>query len=139
MELKISCKSVAQRRCTIESILYRYDNPIQTVRDLIKETVKINISEYNKRQESSELLKVLTKSEIEDKSTTGKIGFGRIYGERKPDIADAIKTAIECFEDGMFVVFVDGEQVSQTDETILLHDGSEITFVRMTMLSGRMW
>lgn len=139
MELKISCKSVAKRRCSIESISYNYQNPIHTVKELLTETVKINISEYNKRQESSELLKVLSKSEIEDKSTTGKIGFERIYGERKPDITEAVKTALECFEDGLVVVFVDGVQILELEEMLSLHEGSEITFVRMTMLSGRMW
>ena len=139
MELKISCKSVAKRRCTIRSISYNYENPIHTAKDLLTETVKLNVSEYEKRQESSELLKVLSKSEIEDKSAAGKIGFGRIYGERKPDVEEAVKTALECFEDGLAAVFVDGVQVSELEEVLSLHEGSEITFVRMIMLSGRMW
>ncbi len=139
MNLKISCKNAAKRRCTVQSVIYNYEVPLHTVRDLLTETVKLNILEYKKRQDSSELMKVLSKGEIEDKSTTGKIGFGRIYGERKPDVQKAIETALECFEDGLVVVFVDGEQVGGLNEELTITEGSEVTFVRMTMLSGRMW
>lgn len=139
MELKISCKSVAKRRNTIQSITYQYNLPINTVRDLLTETVKINMTEYEKRQESPEVLRVLSKEEIADKSTQGKIGFGRVYGERKPNMESAIQTALECFEDGIVVVFADEVQLTKLDETLTLHEGSEITFVRMTMLAGRMW
>lgn len=139
MELKISCKSAAKRRSSVQSVSYQYDAPIRTVRDLLTQTVKINVAEYQKRQESSELLHILTKEEIEDKSTQGKIGFGRIYGERKPQLDKAVQTALGCFEDGIAVVFADGKQLLTLDEPLTLHDGSEITFVRMTLLAGRMW
>ena len=35
--------------------------------------------------------------------------------------------------------FIEGNQFTNEDEPLSLKDGDEITFVRMTMLSGRMW
>lgn len=139
MDLKINCKSVAKRRNAIQQITYHYDMPLVTVQDLLTETVKINVAEYKARQENSELLTFLTKEEIEDKGTQGKISFGRIYGERKPNVEKAIQSALECFEDGIVVVFAGDRQLNKLDEKLDLQDGSEITFVRMTMLAGRMW
>lgn len=139
MDLKINCKSVAKRRNAIQQIIYHYDMPLVTVKDLLTETVKMNVAEYENRQENSELLRFLTKEEIEEKGTQGKIGFGRIYGERKPNVEKAIQSSLECFEDGMVVVFAGDRKLSGLDEALDLQDGSEITFVRMTMLAGRMW
>ena len=139
MELKISCKSVSKRRNTIKSVLYQYENPIHTVKDLLTETVRLNVAEYDKRQESSEILNVLSNDDIEDMATTGKVGFGVNYGNKKPDVDKAIQNALECFQDGLVVVFIEGNQFTKEDEPLSLKDGDEITFVRMTMLSGRMW
>lgn len=139
MELKISCKSVSKRRNTIKSIIYQYENPIHTVKDLLEETVRINVAEYGKRQESSEVLKVLSNDDIEDMAVAGKVGFGVNYGNKKPDVDKAIQNALECFQDGLVVVFIEGNQFTNQDDPLSLKDGDEITFVRMTMLSGRMW
>lgn len=139
MEIKISCKNVAKRRNSIQTISYQYDVPLKTVRDLLTETVKINVAEYEKRQESAEILRILSGEEIADKSTQGKIGFGTIYSERKPKLENAIQTAWKCFEDGIVVVFADGTQLTELEELLALQEGSEVTFVRMTMLAGRMW
>jgi len=139
MELKIHCKSVSKRRNAIQTISYIYEEPIHTVKDLLAETVKINVAAFEERRENAALLKVLTKEEIDDKAEAGKIGFDRIYGDRKPDIKKAVESAIECFQDGLVVIFIEGEQVTKLEEQLTLKDGDEITFVRMTMLSGRMW
>lgn len=139
MEIKISCKNIAKRRNSIQTISYQYDAPLKTVRDLLTETVKINVAEYEKRQESAEVLRILSSEEITDKSMQGKIGFGTIYSARKPRLENAIQTALECFEDGIVVIFADGTQLAGLEEPLALHEGSEVTFVRMTMLAGRMW
>lgn len=139
MELKINCKSTAKRRNTVQSISCHYEKPVGTVRELLTETVRINVAEFQKRQESAELLKILSGEEIESKKTTGKIGFGRIYGGRSPKLEAAVQTALEAFEDGLICVFVDGEQKEHLEDALALKEGSEITFVRLTMLAGRMW
>lgn len=139
MELKISCKSTAKRRNTVQSITCRYDKPIETVRELISETVRINVADYQKRQENVELLNILSGEEIESQKPTGKIGFGRIYGNRPPKPEEAVQTALEAFEDGLVCVFVDGEQKEHLEDRLVLKEGSEVTFVRLTMLAGRMW
>lgn len=139
MVLNISCKSMSRRGGAVTSVPYRYDNEMDTVRDFLAETVKLQVAQYERRQEESEVLRVLSAEGIAEKSRSGKIGFGRIYGERKPDVAAAISTALECFQDGLVALFVDGDRMENLDDALHLHEGSEITFVRLAMLSGRMW
>ncbi|MFR9236606.1 MAG: hypothetical protein ACLVLH_28055 [Eisenbergiella massiliensis] len=50
-----------------------------------------------------------------------------------------MKNACQCFEDGIAVIFLEGKRLETLEERIALREDSELTFVRMTMLAGRMW
>lgn len=138
MKLKINIKKFSKKQNEIAQIEMDYPSGIQTVRALLTETVKIMVSEYTARMDKNELLSVLTKEQIEDKSVSGKIGFGINYGKKHPDLEKSIQSALECFEDGIVVLFINGEQVEELETRISLKDGDELTFVRMVPLAGRM-
>ncbi|MDE7249457.1 MAG: hypothetical protein K2N82_06115, partial [Lachnospiraceae bacterium] len=110
-----------------------------TVRELIYAVTQAGVEEYNQRMESPELLRYLTSEEIDDKAQAGKISFGVNYGEKRADIAKAQENAVQCFEDGIYRIFLDGEPLEALDERILITEESTFTFVRLTMLAGRMW
>ena len=139
MKLKINIKKFSKKQNEITQIEMDYSDGIQTVRELLTETVKIMVTEYKQRVDNGELLSVLTKEQIEDKSVSGKIGFGINYGKKRPDLEKSIQSTLECFEDGIVVLFINGEQVEELDAGIFLKDGDELTFVRMVPLAGRMW
>ena len=61
------------------------------------------------------------------------------YGDRKADLESAVDHAIQSFEDGIYRIFLDDRALEQLEEKILLTEGSSLTFVRLTMLAGRMW
>ena len=69
----------------------------------------------------------------------GKIAFGIIYGNKEPDVEEAIAVAVQAFEDGLYRVFVNGEEAEQLDERLVLQDGDEVSLIRLTMLAGRIW
>ena len=69
----------------------------------------------------------------------GKIAFGIIYGNQEPDVEDAIAVATQAFEDGLYRVFVNGEETEQLDGRLALQDGDEVSLIRLTMLAGRIW
>lgn len=139
MILKINVKKFSKKQNEITQLERDYPDGMKTVRDLLTETVKIMVTQYESRMDSGEMLKVLTKQDIEDKSVSGKIGFGIHYGKKRPSLEKSIQSALECFEDGMVVLFIDGKQVENPDEHIELKEGSELTFVRLIPLAGRMW
>ncbi len=139
MKLKINVKKFSRKQNEIAQLELDYPVGVKTVKDLLIETVKIMVSEYEARMDSGEALKALTKQEIEDMSQSGKIGFGVNYGESCPDLEKSIQAALECFADGIVVLFVDGQQVEELQERLIMQEGSELTFIRMTPLAGRMW
>ncbi|WP_010250423.1 hypothetical protein [Acetivibrio cellulolyticus] len=139
MKIKINIKKISKRNNLIQSITYDYPICPDTVDVLIEETVKLCIKDYEERQENSEIIKVLTMDDIEDSSLSGKVSFGRNYGDNKPDLEKAVTNAKQSFQDGIVVIFIDGVQMKNLEDNIVLCEDSEITFVKMTMLSGRMW
>ena len=61
------------------------------------------------------------------------------YNENEVDEAKAIHTAIGAVTDGLVRVFKGGDEITDLDAEIEIAEGEVFTFVRLTMLSGRMW
>lgn len=139
MKVTVNLKSIAKKKNSVKAMDLELENKPETVRQLIEETVKICVRAYNKRREETELLKGLTKEEIGDMAGVGKISFGINYGDRSADITKATENAIESYEDGIYRIFLNEEEAGKIDEPIEITDQTSLTFVRLTMLAGRMW
>ena len=127
MLLYMNMKQLGKRRNTVDKVPFEYEAEPETLRELITETVKICVREYIERMDRGEA--VLTSDQIDDMARIGK----------KPDVSKAADTAITGFEDGLFRVFLGSEELTELDEKVIFAEGDEITFIRLTMLAGRMW
>lgn len=141
MNIKVTLKSIGKRKQSIEPVSYEIQGRPSTVRDLILAVTEAGVAAYNSNADSSELLPhlTLTKEEIEDQAQAGRISFGVNYGGKKADLQEAQENAIQCFEDGIYRIFMDGEPLEKLEDTIHITEQSVFTFVRLTMLAGRMW
>lgn len=137
MHLYINMKQLGKRKNTIDKVAFSYEKAPEDLRELIGEMVKICVADYIDRMDKGEA--VLSEEQIEDMSQIGKIAFGIVYGEKKPDVQKAIETAVQGFEDGLFRVFLGDRELENLDEKVEFAEGNEITFIRLTMLAGRMW
>jgi hypothetical protein len=68
--------------------------------------------------------------------TTGKVGFGDKANLTPADLEIATETALQAFTDGLFILFIDEQEVSELNDIITVKDGSRLTFVRLTFLVG---
>lgn len=82
---------------------------------------------------------MLSNAQIDDMAHIGKIAFGIVYGEKAPDVGKSIETAMLGFQDGLFRVFLGDTELTELDEKLELQEGDMVTFIRLTMLAGRMW
>lgn len=140
MQLKINVKKISGKQSGIAQLALECPVETKNVRELLTVIVTYMVTDYKKRkQQGEELLSVLTGQEIEEKSASGKIGFGILYGKNNPSLEKSVQTALQCFADGMVALFVDGKQVTELEEELMLQEGSELTFVRLIPLAGRMW
>lgn len=137
--MKVNIKGITKGKGKINTVTIPCEEELSTVRALLTYMVRYCVRAYNDRKENGELLKILGKEEIGNKAATGKIGFGVNYGDKKPKLDEAIENALQCYEDGMVVLFIDNKKTEKLDEAITVNDDTELTFVRLTMLAGRMW
>ncbi len=141
MIVQINLKQVAKRRNGVTTTSYGISDGIRTVSELITDIVKREVSSFNERvadESKGRLKSYLTNDEIENLASSGKINSA-INSEKTQDEEAAIANAIQCFEDGIYRIFVGDKELQSLDEEIILVENDELTIVRLTMLSGRMW
>lgn len=139
MKVKINIKGVSNRKNKILHMEYIYPDKEMTLQDFLTETVRTTVLDYNKGKAVDEVLKNLSAMEIDDQAATGKVAFGLHYDKREADEQEAIKNVLQCFLDGMIAVFIDQERYEELKQPVRLRENSEVTFVRLTFLAGRMW
>ncbi|MFY8201792.1 MAG: hypothetical protein ACOVLE_14035, partial [Pirellula staleyi] len=61
---------------------------------------------------------------------------GSEIGLQSVDEDQSIATALQAFEDGMYLVVIDEVEKKNLDEQIFLSHDSRVTFIRLTLLSG---
>lgn len=138
MNINVSVKSIGKRKNVISKHRMQLPFAPSSLKVLLSEIIKQNIEQLEEKQEENNIFIYLTKSEVESQALNGKVGFGTIYNPKQPDLTESIKTATQAFEDGLFRVFVNNEEVEELD-TPLEMDSDEVVFIRLTMLAGRMW
>ena len=139
MKIDINVKGVSNKASKIKKMTWDYPDKEYTLREFLCATVEASVKDYLGRAESRELLTVLSPGEIAEGAQKGKISFGKIFGEKLPDLEKSKKTAIRSFEDGLIAFFIGEERFEDLDLVLPLKDGCNITFVKLTFLAGRMW
>ena len=134
----IKIKSIAKRKSVVAGIPFIVDGDIATSDGLVEHIVRQMVREYNLGATDKSLLPYLTDDEIANRERAGKIGFDERKNENNQDEDGAVENALLCFSDGIFRMFVNEEEVFMGQD-VKLCEGDEITFVRLTMLAGRLW
>ena len=88
---------------------------------------------------SADFLEKYLESRFKEGAQAGKVSYGEPMDDSKADAEKAVLNALQCFDDGIVALFADGVRYTRREEEIPLKDQSEVTFVRLTFLAGRMW
>lgn len=115
-----------------------------TLRDLIARIVRAEVEAFVARQEARRLDRVLSREDIDRGVAAGRVSpegrdAGGIHGAsqaRSPDVEDAIGTALQAFEDGLYLVIIDGQERRDLDEQVFVKPDSRVTFLRLVFLAG---
>ena len=139
MRAYIQIKQLGKRKCSIEKIPIDFPVPPVNVQGLIEAIVSWQVCEYNERLQQSEVLKYLTQEEVENKTASGKVGLAVNYNGKPAAEVEAITNALQSYEDGIFRIFMDDTEAGDLSSPIQLKEESTLTFIRLAMLSGRLW
>lgn len=112
------------------------DGGAVTLRDLIGRVVRHEVEAFKQRREEAKLVHALSARQIEEGASRGKIDMGGHEREQKVDVDEAIGVALQAFEDGLYLVIVDGQEQRNLDAQVFLQPDSRIAFVRLVMLAG---
>ena len=118
---------------------YELPDSVSTLRELIAALVRIEVGRYNEKGADRQLIPFLTGEEIREQAETGRVGFGRIWSEKKAEEAEAVRNACQCAEDGLVRIFQNDTEIAGLDSPVRLREGDCLTFIRLTFLSGRLW
>ena len=135
LKIYISAKQIKKRGHLVAACPSELECVPQNLRQLVTMLVTDGVKAYNLRLKSKDTY-VLTDEEIDDMSRVGKIGFGIPFGSREANLDDALETAIQGFEDGLFRVFIGEREIESLDDALELHEGDTITMIRLVMLTG---
>lgn len=107
-----------------------------TLRDLVARVVRAEVEAFRRRQSDRQMFRVLTAKEIADGANKGKIQMGGSDLDQEVDEEEAIAAALQAFEDGLYLVILDGIEHKQLDQQVYLHPETRMTFLRLTLLAG---
>jgi len=139
VNIYIKLKSAGKRRPVLSDTLYTFPDGIASLRQLIETVVRQEVEKYNSRGTENMLIPFLTEAEISEQSTVGKVGFGRLYSDKRADPEKAVEVALQGFEDGLFKVIVGEKEAAELDEPLDIQENELLTFIRLTFLAGRLW
>jgi hypothetical protein len=107
-----------------------------TLRSLLGHVVRQEVAAFKNRQAERRLLHALTAKQIEEGLAQGKVDSGGSMVDQKVDIDAAIATAIEAFQDGLYLVVLDETELKDLDAAVSLTAASRLTFIRLSLLAG---
>lgn len=136
-DIRLQLKRLGKKK--VKTAVFPVEKHPETLSDLIEQCVISEVKRYNNERTEMVLSPFLTPAEIQEKSEEGKVGFGDISNTTPADRDKAIENAMLAFKDGLFLVFVDDEEITAPDQPLQLSQNSTITFIRMTFLAGTYW
>ncbi len=107
-----------------------------TLRDLIARVVRAEVAAFRDRQQERRLARVLSAAEIDQGVSRGKVDMGGRDLDQQVDDEQAVGAALQAFEDGIYLVVLDGEELRDLDRAVYLRPDSRVTFIRLALLAG---
>lgn len=148
MRLFATVKQLGKKKPALVGREIVVEDGVSTLRELIGSIVVQEVERYNARTTETAsgddaprhtLLRAISREEVDEAASSGKVGFGLRYGGSPQDIEAAVENAILSFEDGLYRVFVGEDEITALDAPLSLRDGNRLTFIRLVMLAGRLW
>ena len=149
MKINVNMKQIGSRKNVVAPQPFELPDKPATVGELIVMTTGICVDEYNEKGFCKNVLHgiveniketiPMTDEQINSMSAIGRFVFGINYSGKTQDKDAAVKNALQCYEDGLFRIFINDEEAGEVNESINLSENDTLTFIRLTMLAGRMW
>ena len=107
-----------------------------TLRELIARVVRAEVAEFERRERARRFVRVLSDREIADGAARGRVDPGGREPTGRVDLDAAVGAALQGFEDGLYLVVLDGAEQRDLERQVYVTDDSRMVFLRLTFLAG---
>jgi hypothetical protein len=97
------------------------------------------VQQYNDKMVETPLHLYLTDQQLEDAAQHGKVHFGEKKSDTLQSVDQAISTMLQAFHDEFFLVLHNEESLDSLTTPLTLQEDDVFTFIKLTMLAGRIW
>lgn len=148
MKLKFEQKKPGRIKQSVQPVDIEIEGKPVTVSELIENIVRACVKAFNQKaakapgtdnMDDDTIHNKLDQESIDNLAETGRVAFGLVYNGKTESAEKAVANAIQCYEDGLFRMFLNGMPLGEKESTIELTEGDCLTVVRLTMLAGRLW
>ena len=137
MELTLQLKRLGKRK--VKEVPFTLEETPKNLEDLLIGCVKNQVEAFNKKRLEVNVIGFLSPAEIEEKAQSGKVEFGELANTELANLEKATENVLLAFNDGLFVVFIDDDEITDLKAPLELTSESIIAFIRMTFLVGTYW
>lgn len=139
MRLFYQQKTIGKKSRKLQKIAFTIEEPVYTLKDLLLQLVTQEVQNYNEKVLDTPLHIYLTEEQLEDAIHHGKIHFGEKKNTTVQSLEQAKSTVIQAFEDELFLVIHNEEQLNTLTTPLTIQEDDVFTFIKLTMLAGRIW
>lgn len=107
-----------------------------TLRELLTSLVREELTGYEDRRRSQQILRVLTPADLASGHETGRFLSGGRHVPQAPPPDVAISRALQAFDDGLYFAVLDGTQIDDLDGPLHVSPSSRLRLVRLVALAG---
>ncbi len=106
-----------------------------TVRELIRERVYQEVDDFN-RSQGEPVFRGLIQPTDAERFLNGDRAEFRMKQRRTIDWKEQFEKALEAFESSGFLILIEQKQAERLDQEFTVGPGTEVGFVKLTMLVG---
>lgn len=107
-----------------------------TLRQLIARVVRSEVASFDRRERARRFVRVLSDVEIDAAAARGRVDPGGRPMTGPVDVDQAVGAALQGFEDGLYLVILDGTEQRDLDREVFISPDSKLVFLRLTFLAG---
>ena len=138
MIIQVHAQSIGRRRGAVQPVAMELKSRPGTLRELICLCVEACVEQQHMRLSAPQEA-VLSKEQIEVWAQTGKIAFGVDYNGTPAKLDEAVENALQSYADGLYRVFLNGQEIKGLETALSLTENDTLTFIRLAMLAGAPW
>ncbi|WP_285396163.1 hypothetical protein [Lysinibacillus sp. fls2-241-R2A-57] len=139
MRLFYQQKIIGKKLRKLKKIPFTIEEPVHTLKDLFIQLVTQEVHHYNDKVVDTLLHIYITDQQLEDAAQHGKVHFGEKKNSAAQSVDQAISTVLLAFEDELFLVLQNEEQLNSLTTPLTIREDDVFTFIKLTMLAGRIW